>query len=164
MLTPLLMLVLLVTPWALSRVVPAWRSRGPAAAAAGAGLLFLFTSSGHFLQAGPMAEMLPPWVPYRAELVLLTGFLEIAVGLGFFWHRTRQLSAWLAAAMLVLFFPANVYAAFNQVPMGGHAWGPVYLLVRAPVQLAILAWLWIFWLRQGVPSRRLHGFGPRAFR
>ena len=50
--------------------------------------------------------------------------------------------------MLVAFFPANIYAALNHVPMGGHAWGPVYLLVRAPVQLIILAWTYVFVIRQ----------------
>jgi hypothetical protein len=32
--------------------------------------------------------------------------------------------------------------------MGGHAWGPVYLLVRAPLQLAILTWAYWFTLRR----------------
>ena len=37
----------------------------------------------------------------------------------------------MAAAVLVLFFPANIYAAINHIPMGGHAWGPVYRLFAA---------------------------------
>jgi uncharacterized membrane protein len=56
-------------------------------------------------------------------------------------------------------FPANIYAALNQVPMGGHAWGPVYLLVRAPLQLILVVWAWWFTLRPAVtrgaaPERR----------
>ena len=31
-----------------------------------------------------------------------------------------------AAAVLVPFFPANIYAAINRVPMGGYAWAPAY--------------------------------------
>ena len=56
-----------------------------------------------------------------------------------------------AAAVLVAFFPANVYAAFQHAPMGGHAWGPAYLLIRAPLQLFILWWIWRFVL-QGVDN------------
>jgi uncharacterized membrane protein len=58
----------------------------------------------------------------------------------------------VAAVVLVLFFPANVYAALNHVPMGGHAWGPVYLLLRAPLQVIILLWVYWFTIRQPHPA------------
>jgi uncharacterized membrane protein len=140
MITSLLMLALMVSPWL------ALRSR--AAGAIGLGILFIFTGVGHFVQTAPMAQMLPEFVPARVPLVILTGLLEFAVAAGLFVPRTRRLAGWTAAAMLVLFFPANIYAAFAQVPMGGHAWGPVYLLIRAPLQAAIIAWVWWFALRQ----------------
>lgn len=139
MTTPLLMLALMIGPYLVSR------SRS--AAAIGVGLLFVFTGSGHFLQTEAMAQMLPPWVPARLTLVYLTGVLELVIALGLFIPTTRRLAGWAAAAALVLFFPANIYAALNYVPMGGHAWGPVYLLVRAPLQLAILLWIYAFVLR-----------------
>jgi uncharacterized membrane protein len=69
--------------------------------------------------------------------------LELAIAAGFLIPRYRRLAGWAAAAVLVLFFPANVYAAMNHVPMGGHAWGPAYLLIRAPLQAVIL--LWVYW-------------------
>lgn len=139
MITPLVMLALMAAPWLVLRT--------RAAGAIGLGILFVFTGIGHFIQTAPMAQMLPDFVPYRVPLVYLTGVLELAVAAGFFVPRTRRLAGWAAAAMLVLFFPANVYAALNHVPMGGHAWGPAYLLIRAPLQAAILAWAWWFTLR-----------------
>jgi len=54
----------------------------------------------------------------------------------------------------VAFFPANVYAALQHVPMGGHAWGPIYLLVRAPLQLFILWWIWAMVLRTSGKTRQ----------
>jgi uncharacterized membrane protein len=47
-------------------------------------------------------------------------------------------------------FPVNVYAAVNQIPMGGHAWGPVYLLIRAPLQAILLVWVYWFTIRPGI--------------
>ena len=146
MTTPILMIVLMTAPYLLAWAVSAARrtpfnARG--AAATGLALLFFFTSIGHFLQTEVMAQMLPDWVPARVPLVYLTGILEIAIAIGFLVPGLRAYTGWLAAAVLVLFFPANIYAALNQVPMGGHAWGPIYLLVRAPVQLAII--LWVYW-------------------
>src|SRR5262245_44777636 len=116
--------------------------------AIGLGLLFVFTGSGHFLQTELMVQMLPPWVPARLMLVHLTGVLEFAIALGFFIPATRRLAGWTSAAVLVLFSPANIYAALNSAAIGGLAWGPVYLLLRAPLQLAILLWIYVFILRR----------------
>jgi len=150
MFTPILMLVTLTLPYAVSRFLTIWRGdRGceRTAAAIGAGLLFLLTASGHFTQVDAMMQMLPAWVPARQALVLATGVLEIVIALGFFSRRWRPYAAWAAIAVLVGFFPVNIYAAFVHAPMGGHAWGPVYLLVRAPLQAVIVAWIWYFLVR-----------------
>lgn len=153
MLTPTLMLLILCLPYLIAR--PFTRSTAGSdlrpAAAWGAGLLFLFTASGHFSQTAAMVQMLPPWVPQRTALVHATGVLEIAIALALFSRRLRRLGAWSAITVLVAFFPANVYAALQHAPMGGHAWGPAYLLVRAPLQLFILAWIWALILRAGRP-------------
>ncbi|MBE7369013.1 DoxX family protein [Ramlibacter pallidus] len=152
MLTPLLMVLVLVLPALASRLArraPLHDARH--AAAAGLGLLFLFTASGHFLQTAAMVQMLPAWVPAREALVYATGVLEIAIAIALFFRRSRTAAAWAAAAALVAFFPANVYAAFAHAPMGGHAWGPAYLLVRAPLQLFILWWIWALVLRAPQP-------------
>jgi uncharacterized membrane protein len=150
MTTPIVMLILLMGPFVMVRLVSAitgrsFNARG--AAAVGLGILFVFTGLGHFAQAEPMAQMLPPWVPARVPLIYLTGLLEFAAAAGFFLEDTRRLTGWVAAAILLLFFPLNVYAAINHVPMGGHEWGPAYLLIRAPLQIIILLWVYWFTIR-----------------
>jgi len=145
------MLLILTVPHLANGAWAAWRKRPAARAPAawGLGLLFLFTASGHFVQTQPMVQMLPSWVPAREALVYITGVLEIVIGLGFFSARWRRAAGWAAAVVLVGFFPANIYAAIQHVPMGGHAWGPAYLLIRAPLQLFILGWVYYFVLRRG---------------
>lgn len=49
--------------------------------------------------------------------------------------------------MLLLFLPVNVYAAQNRVGMGGHTWGPGYLLIRVPLQAILASWTWWFAIR-----------------
>jgi uncharacterized membrane protein len=151
MATPIIMLVIMTAPWAIARVMSLATGRpfdGRGAGAIGLGLLFLFTGSAHFIQTESMERMLPEWVPMRRLQVLATGFLELAIAAGFFVPRWRRFAGWVAAALLVSFFPVNVSAALRQVPVGGHAWGPSYLLIRGPVQLAILGWVWWFTLRR----------------
>ena len=165
MTTPLVMLMILVLPPAL-----AWLSKavgGPrvdlrTAGVVGLSLLFVFTASGHYLMPDLMADMLPPWVPFRHVLVFATGLLELAIAAALIVPRTRLMAGWVAIAVLILFFPANVYAALNHIPMGGHAWGPSYLLIRAPVQVAIA--LWAYWFAVRSLSRRpAQGGSARAW-
>jgi len=150
MTTPIIMLLLLTGPYAAARLIAASRSsvidtRPPAAI--GLGLLFAFTAIGHFVKTEPMTQMLPAWIPLRTMLVYLTGLFEFAIAVGFFLPQARRLAGLAAAAALVLFFPANIYAAFTHAPMGGHAWGPVYLLIRGPLQAIIFGWAYWFVIR-----------------
>lgn len=50
-------------------------------------------------------------------------------------------------AFLILVFPANIYAALNRVDMGGHEWGPMYLLARVPLRLLLIGWAYWFAVR-----------------
>jgi uncharacterized membrane protein len=155
MATPIIMLVLMMAPYLVARLFSAVTRRDfdvRSAAAIGLGMLFIFTGVGHFIETEPMAQMLPPWVPGRTLLVYLTGVLEWAVAVGFLMPQSRRFTGWLAAAMLVLFFPVNIYAVIHEIPMGGHAWGPAYLLIRTPLQAIILFWVYWFTIRQPHPK------------
>ncbi len=147
------MLILLTAPYAVLRLLKTITGRDVGlrdAGAFGLTLLFIMTASGHFADTDSMAQMLPSWVPARGGIIYLTGVLELVIAAGFLFRRFRRLTGWIAATMLVLFFPANIYAAIHHVPQGGHAWGPVYLLIRAPLQLIIV--LWVYWFTIRAPK------------
>jgi uncharacterized membrane protein len=165
MATPIIMLVLMMAPYLVVRLLSAVTRQDfdvRSAAAIGLGILFIFTGIGHFIEAESMAQMLPPWVHGRTLLVYLTGVLELAIAVGFLVPQSRRFTGWLAAAMLVLFFPVNIYAAINEIPMGGHAWGPKYLLIRAPLQAIIL--FWVYWFTIKKPHTTPHAGTPPAAR
>lgn len=150
MITPIIMLAIMLAPWLIAvalNAVAGYQFDVRNAAAIGLGILFVFTGIGHFVQTQSMMQMLPSWVPERMLLVYASGILEFAIALGFFIPKLRRVTGLAAAAVLVLFFPLNMYAALNYVPMGGHAWGPVYLLIRAPLQGIILGWVYWFTIR-----------------
>jgi len=154
MTTPLLMLAILFGSLLLALLL---RATGRItnlrdAGAKGLALLFLFTASGHFIETEAMAEMLPPVLPARVPLVYLTGLLEIALAGGIMLPMTRRIAGMIAIAVLIAFFPANIYAAVHHTGMGGHQWGPVYLLIRAPLQAILIAWTWWFAVKAGTPT------------
>jgi len=149
--TPLLMLALLTAPYFFLGHVQtnlAGHPTGPQTRAAiGIATMFMFTGVGHFVATAPMAQMLPAWVPARSEIVYASGVLEIALALLILVPPLRRPVGWLLIALLIGFLPVNIYAAFARVPMGGHAWGPLYLLMRIPLQAVIAAWIWWFMVR-----------------
>ncbi|NQZ32586.1 MAG: hypothetical protein HRU06_15060 [Oceanospirillaceae bacterium] len=101
---------------------------------------FLLFAIGHLVKADGMVAMLPPWVPYRLALVYLSGLLELFIAITLLQPKYQSVAAKMAIAVFVLFFPVNIYAAFNHIGLGGHQWGPSYLLIRAPLQLILIAW------------------------
>ncbi|GMM87004.1 hypothetical protein ABMY35_20195 [Pseudoalteromonas sp. BZB3] len=106
----------------------------------GLGMAFIFFFIGHIVRTDGMVEMLPSWVPFKVSLIYFTGALELMVGIALFMPKFQRIAAKLGILIFVLFFPANVYAALNSVGLGGHQWGAVYLLIRAPLQIILIAW------------------------
>lgn len=147
----LIILGLLVAPLlvaGLGRVLAGrWWMKPQFSGCLGITLVFCFTGLGHFVQTEPMAAMLPPWVPERVLLVYLTGILEFVLAAAVLvptWRRTIGLTL---IVMLVAFLPVNIYAAVNRIGMGGHEWGPIYLLIRVPLQFILIGWIWWFAVR-----------------
>ena len=142
--TLLFLLLLLIAPYLILTLAGRWVTgfKIPAAkrARVGLSLFFIFTSIGHFIRTEEMAAMLPPSVPYRIELIYLTGVLELLGALGVWIRRLMRLTGLLLILMLIGLLPANVYSAINRVDFGGHGAGPAYLLVRIPFQLFAIWW------------------------
>lgn len=105
------------------------------------GLAVLMATAGlaHFVNPRPFVEHLPAVVPWRTELVLLTGAIEVGLAAGLLGPRRWRRPAGLAlAAYLVLVFPANVYAAVSQVPIEGVPTGWIRW-ARLPLQVPLIA-------------------------
>jgi uncharacterized membrane protein len=109
----------------------------------GLALVFAFTALGHFAKTDAMVEMLPPSIPGRRALILASGIFELLLAMLLLAWPKSQLLGLTIIGFLVAIFPANVYAAIRRIRFGGHSAGPIYLLVRAPVQLLLI--LWTFW-------------------
>ena len=141
----LLILVLVLTlPYLILTLLGNWIRRfkmAPARRArVGLSLFFIFTSLAHFIGPEAMAEMLPATVPYRIELIYLTGIFELLGAIGVWIPRLTKLVGLLLILMLIGVLPANIYSAINRVDYGGHDAGPSYLLIRVPFQLFVIWW------------------------
>jgi uncharacterized membrane protein len=113
----------------------------------GIAAVFVFTGIGHFAKRKAMAAMLPPYVPARGPVVLLSGVFELALAAGVVVASLARPAGIAIVAFLVLVTPINIWSAINKVPFGGHATGPKYLWVRIPLQMLLIAWTWWFAVR-----------------
>jgi uncharacterized membrane protein len=101
----------------------------------------------HFTRTTLFATIIPPFFPYRPQLVLLTGVLELTGAIGILWPRFTRLASACLAILMIAIFPANVYGA-NQTVGGLHMPSvPVRLAMQVIYILLLLIAGW------GIPRR-----------
>lgn len=152
--TPIIILILLTSPLVFGLIkgqVTQQAINIKIYASIGLGITFIFFAIGHIVKTQGMVQMLPPWVPLRLQLIYATGLLEFAVGSALFTTKYRELAAKLAIVIFIVFFPANIYAAINSIGLSGHQWGPNYLLIRAPLQIILIAWAYFLCVKTHRP-------------
>ena len=107
--------------------------------------MLCFTALGHFMFAEGMAQMLPDFVPQRELIVLVSGFLEILLGIGLLIPQLSKKVGVGLILFLIAVLPTNVYAALNEVNyQTGELDGPGlnYLWFRVPLQLFFIGWVY----------------------
>jgi uncharacterized membrane protein len=102
--------------------------------------LFIVAGTSHFLFPEPFVRIVPPFLPAPFTLVYLSGFFEIAGGLGLL-SGVARLAAYGLIALLVAVFPANVYMALEPARAGAAAVSPLLLWLRLPLQVVLIGWL-----------------------
>lgn len=111
------------------------------------GFLFVVAGVAHFMMATPMVEMIPSFVPFRYEMVYVSGVFELLSGFALIYGTpyTRTIGAVLIL-FLISSLPINIYSAVYNVGLGAK--GINYLWFRVPLQLFWMFWIWIFLVRK----------------
>ena len=114
--------------------------------------VFLFTGLGHFVRGMEMSAMLPPGISERFRLPIIhaSGLFEWAAAVAILVPAWSRVTGFILCAFLLLILPANIDSAIRRVPFGGHGAGPVYLLVRVPLQLVLIGWVYWFAVHPGI--------------
>ncbi len=103
-------------------------------------LALLLVGVDHWLTPARYLAMMPAYLPWHLELVLLTGACEIAGAFGLLWTRTRRLAGGLLALYFVCVFPANLHNALNGLQVDGLPNAQWYYWLRLPFQPLIILW------------------------
>ena len=101
-------------------------------------LIFIAAGIGHFLNPGLFIKIMPSPIPYKPEIVAISGILEIVFGTMLLSPITSSLGAWGLMALLVAVFPANINLALNPGLTPGF---PGWLhWLRLPLQPVLIWW------------------------
>lgn len=92
----------------------------------------------HFVKSGSYVKIVPPTVPFREAVVLISGAVCGILGVALLVPKFSRVAAWGIVVYLVAVFPANVHMTlhpeiFPMVPV----W---FLWARLPLQAVLIGW------------------------
>jgi uncharacterized membrane protein len=107
--------------------------------------MLIFTAIGHFIFTKGMANMFPEFIPFKIELVIWSGVLEILLAIGLLIPTLALKTSWMVILFLILVLPLNIYSAAHNIHyQTGLSNGPglPYLFFRIPVQIFYIGWMY----------------------
>ena len=72
---------------------------------------YIYVGIKHFTNPQWFMKIMPPYLPYHLQLVYLSGFFEILLGLMLLFENLRFIAGWGIILLLIAVFPANIYLA-----------------------------------------------------
>jgi uncharacterized membrane protein len=109
-------------------------------------VMLLFTALGHFIYTEGMIMMVPNFLPFKKEIIFLTGFIEIMAAIAIHFSSINTLIGWFLILFFILMLPSNIKAAINQIDYQTATYngkGISYLYFRIPLQILFIAWVYI---------------------
>jgi uncharacterized membrane protein len=92
----------------------------------------------HFVNPEYYLNIVPPYLKFQHELVLISGFFEILFGIGLL-TKYRKYSAIGLILLLIAVFPANIFLIENEQAQIALNIDKNIAIIRAPFQLLFIA-------------------------
>jgi len=105
-------------------------------------MAFLYVAAGifHFVKPKIYRAIIPRWLPWHNQLILLSGIAEVILGILLIPITTRIIAAWFIIILLIAIFPANIQMAINwSRSKNPKLW---IAILRLPLQLVLIWWAW----------------------
>lgn len=100
--------------------------------------LYIAAGLNHFVHPPTYLNIMPPWLPAHEFLVLLSGVIEVLLGVLLFVRPVRRLAAIGIIVLLIAVFPANVQMMLNYKEQNHPLlW---LAILRLPLQGLLIWW------------------------
>lgn len=104
--------------------------------------IYVFAGMMHFIKPKTYLRIMPRYLPRPELLVKLSGIAEIILGIGLCFSATKNLSIYGVIAMLIAFLLVHFYMLSGKKEGAGiPQW---LLLLRLPIQLALMYWAYSY--------------------
>ena len=102
----------------------------------GMGIFYIIVGIHHFIDPEWYVQIVPPPLPFKSNLVYISGFFEILLGSLLFFKKKRFLAGWGLIILLIAVYPANIYLALTN----GQAINttPFIAWIRLPFQFVFI--------------------------
>jgi uncharacterized membrane protein len=102
------------------------------------GALFVLAGANHFRQPKIYERIMPPYIPAKQTMVMLSGIAEMILGFMILTPESQVMAAWSIIVMLILFLPVHIYMLQNEeASMKLPKW---VLILRIPLQFGLMSW------------------------
>lgn len=102
------------------------------------GAMFSMIGLLHFKDEQSFRKIVPDYLPLRKTAVLVTGAVEIIIGIYFILKRPSNLFKKLTNLFLISVMPANIYMARKSLPLGNKQLPQWMLYARIPLQFILM--------------------------
>ncbi len=102
---------------------------------------FLISGPTHLIRPQLFMKIMPPYLPWHYQLVIISGIFEIIGGVCLFIPSLSHAAAWGLIALLIAIFPANIYLYQHQELLPAP---PILHLLRLPLQGVLIAWAYAY--------------------
>ena len=92
----------------------------------------------HFTNTDFFVTIVPPIINWKKEAVLISGFIELMLGVLLLFNQTRKLAAWGIILLLIAVFPANIYLYVSDIPREMVGISKNQALFRFPFQIPLM--------------------------
>ncbi|MAZ60565.1 MAG: DoxX family protein [Candidatus Marinimicrobia bacterium] len=105
-------------------------------------MVYFYISVGirHFTDPNWFIYIIPPYLEFIGiELVYLSGFFEVMLGILLILKKTRRIAAYGLILLLIAVYPANIYLALNERPqelLGISSFAASW--IRLPIQFILI--------------------------
>ena len=103
-------------------------------------LFFMIGGTAHFVSMDFFISIMPKYIGYHKELVIVTGIFEILGAIGVLVPRTRILAGYGLILLSIAVFPANIHMALHPEKFPGIS--QILLYIRLPLQLVVIGVIW----------------------
>ena len=114
--------------------------------------LYIVIGIKHFTETDFFIKIIPSYLNYKKELVIISGVIEIILGFLLFFKFTRKIASWGIILLLLAVFPANIYLYTSDLARESLSISKTQALVRMPFQIPLI--VIAYWHSQQKSSKK----------